>query len=100
MADRNYRDTDIEIDADKLPPIKVGPNENRLQHTYCLWFSCKERQSYYGTHYILLQIALAYTTVVAEMEHTEFLKQNLKHQKRALNSSAEQKRKLVAVVNA
>lgn len=43
-ADSDDSDMENEIDVDKLPPLEVGPNENRLQHTYCLWFSRK------GTH--------------------------------------------------
>lgn len=34
-------DMENEIEIDKLPMPEVGPNENRLQHTYWLWYSRK-----------------------------------------------------------
>lgn len=27
-----------DIDVEKLPPIDIPSNENRLQYTYCLWY--------------------------------------------------------------
>lgn len=44
IVDSDDSDVENEIDVDKLPPLEVGPNENRLQHTYCLWFSRKGTQ--------------------------------------------------------
>ncbi|XP_017967049.1 eukaryotic translation initiation factor 4E type 2 isoform X1 [Drosophila navojoa] len=44
LVDSDDSDVENEIDVDKLPPLEVGPNENRLQHTYCLWFSRKGTQ--------------------------------------------------------
>ncbi|XP_032593587.1 eukaryotic translation initiation factor 4E type 2 isoform X3 [Drosophila grimshawi] len=44
LVDSDDSDVENEIDVDKLPPLDVGPNENRLQHTYCLWFSRKGTQ--------------------------------------------------------
>ncbi|XP_037956021.1 eukaryotic translation initiation factor 4E type 2 [Teleopsis dalmanni] len=39
-------DSDVEniVDIEKLPPLEIAPNDNRLQHTYCLWFSRKGLQ--------------------------------------------------------
>ncbi|XP_055380845.1 eukaryotic translation initiation factor 4E type 2 [Condylostylus longicornis] len=38
-------DSDVdEIDVDKLAPLEIGPHENKLQYSYCLWFAKK------GTH--------------------------------------------------
>jgi len=44
IVDSDDSEVENEIDVDKLPPLEVGPNENRLQHTYCLWFSRKGTQ--------------------------------------------------------
>ncbi|XP_055852267.1 eukaryotic translation initiation factor 4E type 2 [Episyrphus balteatus] len=44
LADSDDSDLENDIDVDKLAPLEINPNENRLQHTYCLWFSRK------GTH--------------------------------------------------
>lgn len=44
LVDSDDSDVENEIDVDKLPPLEVGPGENRLQHTYCLWFSRKGTQ--------------------------------------------------------
>lgn len=44
IVDSDDSDVENEIDVDKLPPLEVGPGENRLQHTYCLWFSRKGTQ--------------------------------------------------------
>lgn len=38
-ADSDESDTEVvEVDVDKLPPIDVGPDEHKLQYTYCLWY--------------------------------------------------------------
>ncbi|XP_039490845.1 eukaryotic translation initiation factor 4E type 2 isoform X1 [Drosophila santomea] len=44
LVDSDDSDVENEIDVEKLPPLEVGPGENRLQHTYCLWFSRKGTQ--------------------------------------------------------
>lgn len=28
----------IEVDVDKLSPLEIGPEEHKLQYTYCLWY--------------------------------------------------------------
>lgn len=41
IVDSDDSDMENDIDVEKLPPLEVGPHENRLQHTYWLWFSRK-----------------------------------------------------------
>lgn len=44
LVDSDDSDMENDIDVDKLAPLEIGPNENRLQYSYCLWFARK------GTH--------------------------------------------------
>lgn len=38
-ADSDDSDTEVvEVDVDKLPPLDIGPDEHKLQYTYCLWY--------------------------------------------------------------
>lgn len=37
-SDSEESDHENEIDFDKLPPLKVGVNEHKLQYTYCMWY--------------------------------------------------------------
>lgn len=38
-ADSDESDTEVaEVDVDKLPPIELGPDDHKLQYTYCLWY--------------------------------------------------------------
>lgn len=41
LIESDEDDMETQIDVEKLPPLEVGPHENRLQHTYWLWFSRK-----------------------------------------------------------
>ncbi|KAI8130143.1 Eukaryotic translation initiation factor 4E type 2 [Lucilia cuprina] len=41
LVESDDSDMETDIDVEKLPPLEVGPHENRLQHTYWLWFSRK-----------------------------------------------------------
>lgn len=38
-ADSDDSDTEVvDVDVDKLPPLETGPDEHKLQYTYCLWY--------------------------------------------------------------
>lgn len=38
-ADSDESDTEVvEVDVDKLPLLDIGPDEHKLQYTYCLWY--------------------------------------------------------------
>lgn len=38
-ADSDESDPEVEeVDVDKLPPLEIGPDEHKLQYTYCLWY--------------------------------------------------------------
>lgn len=38
-ADSDDSDTEVvEVDVDKLPPLELGPDDHKLQYTYCLWY--------------------------------------------------------------
>lgn len=38
-ADSDESDPEVEeVDVEKLPPLEVGPDEHKLQYTYCLWY--------------------------------------------------------------
>lgn len=38
-ADSDESDTEVEeVDVENLPPIEIGPDEHKLQYTYCLWY--------------------------------------------------------------
>lgn len=38
-TDSDDSDTEIpDVDVDKLPLLDVGPDEHKLQYTYCLWY--------------------------------------------------------------
>lgn len=28
----------VEVDVDTLSPLEIGPEEHKLQYTYCLWY--------------------------------------------------------------
>lgn len=28
----------VEVDVDKLSPLEIGPEDHKLQYTYCLWY--------------------------------------------------------------
>lgn len=37
--DSDESDTEaVEVDFDKLSPLEIGPDEHKLQNTYCLWY--------------------------------------------------------------
>lgn len=38
-AESDDSDTEIpDVDVDKLSPVEIGPDEHKLQYTYCLWY--------------------------------------------------------------
>lgn len=38
-ADSEESDQEVEeIDVDKLPQLEIGPDEHKLQYTYCMWY--------------------------------------------------------------
>lgn len=37
-SDSDDSENECEVDVDKLPPLEIGPGENKLQYSYCLWF--------------------------------------------------------------
>lgn len=38
-VDSDESDQELEeVNVDKLPPLEIGPDEHKLQYTYCLWY--------------------------------------------------------------
>lgn len=38
-ADSDDSDTEVvDVDVEKLPPLELGPDDHKLQYTYCLWY--------------------------------------------------------------